>query len=269
MRPLLMRATLVVVAVVSVAVWPVRAQFVVTDPANTFRNSITAAIEELLFNTQRDQRRQIRRMARRLTLFTTLDEYALRDTPEWRIHDFLTDAVLFARNYHAALNYGDGRGSAYLGVTEPLVAVDDEGAVGGLSRAAWEEFRARLATINAADAVAIAATNDNGLLRYNGRREQAAIEALESQVVDPSQEQSTTAVLEKVNGAVLIGTRQRQARMQFIAGIVEQLLIDTKRARDTEATAINRRLRREPATRCGRGGSRRKERSGQCLRSRR
>ena len=104
------------------------------------------------------------------------------------------------------------------------------------------QFAARLATVNVADAVAISATNDNGLLRYNGRREQEAIEALERQVVDPSDEQSATAVLEKISGAELIGTRQRQARTQFLTDIVEQLLVDTKRARDADATALNMQL---------------------------
>lgn len=236
------RTLLWALALVLLAVWPVRAQFVVFDPAVTLRNSITAGIQELLFNIQREQRRQIRRMARRLSLFTNLDKYALMDTPEWRIHDFFTDAVLFARDYHAALNYGDRSGSAYLGVTTPLVVIDDEGIVGSLNPTAWAAFRARLATVNTADAVAISATNDDGLLRYNGRREQAAIEALEAQVIDPSQEQSTTAVLEKISGAALIGVRQRQAREQFLVDIVEQLLVDTKRARDTETAVLNMQL---------------------------
>src|SRR5205823_6863367 len=116
-------------------------------------------------------------------------------------------------------------------VTEPISSIDDQQDVGALTAAAWTAFRPRLATINLADAVAIAGTNAAGLLRHNGRREQAAIEALESHVIDPSQEQRTTAVLEKISGAGLIAARQRQARTEFIAGIVEELLIDTKRAR--------------------------------------
>src|SRR4051812_13430039 len=231
---------LVGIGLVGVAVWPVGAQIIVHDPAVTLRNSVTATIEQLVFNIQNDQRRQIRRMARRLSLFTDLNKYVLSDTPEWRIHDFQdADAVLFARDYHAALNYGDRVGTAYLGVTEPLVTVDDEGFAGDLAGAAWREFAARLATVNVADAVAISATNDDGLLRYNGRREQEAIEALERQVIDPSNEQSATAVLEKITGAELVGARQRQARTQFLTGIVEQLLVDTKRMRDAEAGALN------------------------------
>ncbi len=74
------------------------------------------------------------------------------------------------------------------------------------------------------------------------RRELPAIDALEAHVIDPSDEQSATAVLDKISGAVLIGARQRQARAQLLAGIVEQLLVDSKRARDTEAAAMNMQL---------------------------
>jgi hypothetical protein len=38
---------------------------------------------------------------------------------------------------------------------------------------------------------------------------------------------------------VLIAARQRQARTQLLAGVVEQLLVDSKRARDTEAASLN------------------------------
>ena len=36
--------------------------------------------------------------------------------------------------------------------------------------------------------------------------------------------------------------RQRQARVQLLAGVVEQLLIDTKRARDADVAAMNMQL---------------------------
>ena len=61
-------------------------------------------------------------------------------------------------------------------------------------------------------------------------------------VVDPSNEQSATAVLDKISGAALIAARQRQARVQLLAGVVEQLMIDTKRARDADAAAMNMQL---------------------------
>ena len=97
-------------------------------------------------------------------------------------------------------------------------------ALGLLPPAARRALVAQLATIDAAAASVVTATHDTGQLRLNGRRELSAIEALEHDVTDGTLEQSTTAVLDKISGAVLIGGRQRQARAQLLAGLVEQLL---------------------------------------------
>lgn len=238
------RRLLFTVAVILVGCIATHAQVAVYDPANTARNGVTAGLKEYLVNLQRQQREQLRRMAARLSVFTNLDKYSITDVPQWRIHVFFDapeEPVLFARDYHAALNYGDATGNAYLGVTVPLM---DAGALldEGVDVTALRDFAARLATINVADATAISATNDAGHVRYNGRRELRAITRLESDVIDPSQEQSTTAVLDKLSGAELIGMRQRQARAQLLVGIVEQLLVDSKRARDTEASVMNMQL---------------------------
>jgi hypothetical protein len=236
------RLCFAVVSLVLVSCLAADAQIVIYDPSVAARNTTTAMIKEYLVNLQREQRRQICRMARRLSVFTDLNKYALREPPRWRKHNFEDpDAVMFARDYHAALNYGDPGGNAYAGVSVPLAnpeGVLDEGA--GVS--ALREFSARLATINVADATAVSATNDTGHVRYNGRRELRAIEQLERDVTDPSQDQSTTAVVDKMSAAVLIGARQRQARAQLLVGIVEQLLVDSKRARDTEAALTNMQL---------------------------
>jgi hypothetical protein len=239
------RVIIAVVALVLVGCLVAEAQIVVYDPAVTARNSVTATVKELLVNLQDLQRLQLRRMARRLSVFTDLGKYAIAEIPQWRIHVFFDapeEPVFFARDYHAALNYGDASGNAYLGVTVPLI----DGARGVLEAegnlAALRDFAARLATISVADATAISATNDTGHVRYNGRQELAAIDWLENDVVDPSQEQSATAVLEKLSGASLIGSRQRQARAELLVGILEQLLVDSKRARDTEAALMNMQL---------------------------
>jgi hypothetical protein len=214
------------------------AQLVVNDPSVTLRNAITAALKESLFNTQREQRRQLRRMAQRLSVLTPLDKYILPDTPRWRTHDFENpDLLAIARDYAAALNYGDARGSTWVAATDPVTAAST--LLSRLSPAARRAMLARLATLDVADAAGMAATNETGQLRYNGRRELAAINALETDVVDPSQEQSTAAVLDKLSGAVLIGGRQRQARAQLLAGLLEQLLVDSKRARDSDTAMLN------------------------------
>jgi hypothetical protein len=238
----MMRRLLFVAALVLAACLAANAQIVVYDPAVTARNSVTAVVEETLKNVQDLQRRLLRKMSRRLSLFTDLRRYQLPEPPRWRIHIFNDpSAVLFAGDYNAALNYGDASGNAYRSVTVPLldsVGLPDE----EMSPDAVRDFAARLATIDVADAVAMSATNDTGHVRYNGRREQDAIEILENDVIDPSQEQSATAVVDKISGAVLIGARQRQARTELLVGMVEQLLVDSKRERDTEAAAMNMQL---------------------------
>ena len=89
-------------------------------------------------------------------------------------------------------------------------------AIGRLTPAARRALTAQLATLDVAAAAVIAATHDTGQLRYNGRRELLAIEGLDQDVTNGTLEQSTTAVLDKISGSVLIGARQRQARTQLL-----------------------------------------------------
>lgn len=223
------------------AAWPARAQLVIFDPANVARNTVTAILKEYLVNTQRLEREQIERMARRLSRLTDLGKYSLPEPPMWRIHNFWDEGISpLARDYHAALNYGDRTGRAILAVSHDVQPAS--ALLGRLAPSAARVMSSRLATVEVADAALVASSHDAGLTRFNGRQELVAIEALESHVIDPSEEQSATAVLEKVNGAGLIGTRQRQARVQLLAGVVEQLLVETKRTRDADAAAMNMQL---------------------------
>jgi hypothetical protein len=215
-----------------------RAQIPVYDAAVTARNTATAIAQELLLRVQDEQHRKLRRMAQRLSLHTDLRKYVLDEPPRWRTHDF--ESFLYASPYHAALNYGDATGAAYQAVTLPVVA--SAALLDRLAPTARPWFTSRLATVDLTDALAISSTHASGLLRYTGRRELQAIAALERHVVDPSNEQSATAVLDKISGASLIGARQRQARIQFLTGVLEQLLVESKRARDTDAAALDMQL---------------------------
>ena len=100
----------------------------------------------------------------------------------------------------------------------------------------------QLSTIDLTDAISMATIHNSGRLRFAGRAELRAIDALDADVTDGSLEQSATAVLDKISGAALIGARQRQARTQLLIGLVEQLVADTKRERDTQAAALNMQL---------------------------
>lgn len=162
-------------------------------------------------------------MARRLSVVTNLDKYAISDddTPTWRIHLFLGEQFLYANPYNAALNCGDGTGASVEEVArrrEPpgseLAGFGEEGLDPGTEAA----IVAQLATLDAADSTIIAGTDQTGQLRYNGRKELAAIDALEGDTLDPSPSQSATASLDKINGAGVIRARQQQARIQFLVG---------------------------------------------------
>lgn len=216
---------------------PASAQWTIYDPATTARNALTAATKAQTLIVQSQQFQALRRMSQRLSLLTTLAKYVVDDVPDWRIHVFWEPDVLFARDYHAALNYGDRRGAAYIGVARPRLPA--AAILARMPPEAREVTRRVLATLDAADSALIAATDQTGQLRFNGRREFLAIDALERHVVDGSDAQSATAVLDKISGATLIDTRQGQARAQFVAALLEQLIVDNKRTRDTETASMN------------------------------
>lgn len=215
------------------------AQVAVTDPATTLRNAATAALKSRILDTTTEQHRRLRRMARRLSMHTDLRKYAVPDPPRWRTHG--SDLFLFTAAVNDALIFGDGTGAAYTSVTRPLGPRVTLPAT--LTPAARRLLASQLATIELTDAAAIAGIHQTGQLRWNGRKyELPAITALEGHVIDPSQEQSAAAVLDKIAGATVIGARQRQARIHLLAASLEQLLIDNKRTRDAEATSMSMQL---------------------------
>ena len=115
------------------------------------------------------------------------------------------------RGYHAALNYGDQPATPIMRVARVRHAVD-AALLAQLPPRARDAVTDALATLDAADSTLIAGTHQTGTLRFNGRRELAAIDALERHVIDPSDEQSMTAVLDKISGAVLARDRARSRR---------------------------------------------------------
>ena len=116
-----MSRLIIAIGLVLGVAWPARAQLVVFDPANVARNTVTAILKEYLVNTQRLEREQIERMARRLSRLTDLGKYSLPEPPMWRIHNFWDEGISpLARDYHAALNYGDRTGRAILAVSHDV-----------------------------------------------------------------------------------------------------------------------------------------------------
>lgn len=236
-RVILLVGALVVASVAA------RAQFVVLDPLALVQNTAIAALRRQISELLNQQVAKLQDMARRLSAFTDLQRYATHDTPEWRIHLFQFEQYLFANGFNAALNYGDRSGAGFSEVArarvEPGVELE---ALAGVDPTALATIQAQLATLDLADSTIVIGTDQTGQLRYNGRKEQEAIDALEADGINASTGQSTAAVLDKMSGASLIRARQQQARLQFISAVIEQLVVDNKRSRDTEAAAMNMRL---------------------------
>ena len=217
------------------------AQIVVHDSSVTIRNAITAALKEYLLEVQMAQHSQLRRMAQRLSFFTPLAKYSAPDAPRWRRHPGGDDeSDMVSSLLQSALDFGDSDGAGYQSVIQNVTA--DLEALAALPTAARNLVERQLATIQLADAVSVSTVHDSGRLRFAGRAEMKAIEALDADVTDGSLEQSATAVLDKISGATLISARQRQARSELLIDLVEQLAVDTKRDRDMHAAGLNMQL---------------------------
>jgi hypothetical protein len=183
-------------------------------------------------------------MAQRLSAFTNIVKYVAPDPPLWRTRRI--DGALAASDaFMAALNGGDAGGAGYQAVARSSVSART--ALAGLGEESIEAqnaLRSALATLDIAASVIIAGVDQTGRIRGNRRSEVATIAALESDVIDPNLKQSTTAVLDKVSAAGLIRARQQDTRMELLTVLTEQLLVDSKRDRDTEAATMNMQLGR-------------------------
>src|SRR3954447_26694702 len=98
--------------------------FVVTDPAHTIKNMLTAILENQVVDVLTQQGQRFRKMARRLSAFADLGRYVIRDVPRWRSYRY-QDVSLYATAYEDALNLGDPGGLAYEGLSRSRSTADD------------------------------------------------------------------------------------------------------------------------------------------------
>ncbi len=208
------------------------AQFVVLDNANLAQTIQIAERTLQHYNQLRMQFDVILRMGRRLGV---LDQYRIPTIPI-ASHD--TSRWTFGAGWLRALNSGDPTGAAYAAATVPILPVNN--VPPGLSAAARRFLERAYATVEVADSIATLGAHQVALTRgYHGRI-QSVVEALERDVVDPSQPyHEMTAVLDKIAAGELVARRQDTAANQLLSHALEQLLARSKRERDTEAATIN------------------------------
>jgi hypothetical protein len=218
----------IVLVAVAAMVSPLRAQWVVYDPTNYLQ--AVAQYEQML-----QQYQFLLAQARRVPVDIAGRYHA--HSIDWTYHD-LAAGLLHAQPLLVALNQGDARGVAYRGVTTPLDIPTDAFA------RMPADFRRRLgaayATIELADSITRLAVDQTGTARVDGPFTLQAIRNVEHDIVNPGDDfHSQTALLEKINAAEAIGLRVEHQNNQFLLAALEQLIVDNKRKRDSEAVLMN------------------------------
>lgn len=208
------------------------AQFVVIDVAHLVQALLVAERVQRHLDELRAQAQTIQRMAQGLP---GMDRYRLPTIPV-TLHD--ADRWVYGRPWIEALTRGDLDGAAYRAGVVPLASAAD--LLAALPLLARQQVERQIATVEIADAVASLAGHQVGATRAAYGRTQAAVDALERDVVATGAGyHDLTAVLDKVAAGELLARRQDLAANQLLTSAVEQLLARSKRQRDTEALALN------------------------------
>ena len=212
-----------------------RAQLVVVDPGNLAQTVMIAERTLREYETLLTQYQTIVRMSQGLG---SLDRYRIptigitgHDPARWP----------YGAPWLQGMNSGDARGTLYFQTARPL---ERPGALlAQLPPAARKAIENAYATIEITDSVAQVGGHQVALIRgYNGVLQEAT-QALEADVMDPrSRFHEMTAVLDKVAASELLARRQDMATNQLMSHALEQLLVRSKRLRDTEAATMNMRL---------------------------
>jgi hypothetical protein len=96
------------------------------------------------------------------------------------------------------------------------------------------------ATIQLADSVNAMGIDQSGTVRANGNQLLQVLQSMQADAASPDGLFNTqTALLNKINGASVLGLKVGEQTNQFLSTVVEQLLVSTKRTRDTEADLMN------------------------------
>jgi hypothetical protein len=214
---------------------PARAQFVVIDPGNLAQAILIADRTLQEYQTLLEQYQTLQRMSHGLG---PLDRYRI-PTIGITAHD--PGRWLYGTPWLQGLNSGDARGTLYAQTTRrlerPGVLLD------ALPAAARTAIEHSYATIEIADSIAEIGGHQVALVRgYSGLLQQAT-QALEDDVLNTQPAyHDMTAVLDKVAAGEVLARRQDMATNQLLSHALEQLLVRSKRLRDTEAVTMNMRL---------------------------
>ncbi len=166
--------------------------------------------------------------------------YRTLATP-WR-NSAATDTYGTTASWTAAINSGLGVQDGYLRATQRLNAYGT--AFSNIPTEQLDRVKANYATVELADGANQSTIDLLGRLRANAPQVAITIQNLETDTLssDPNLN-SEIAVLNKINAANLVGLRNGQDTNQLLVTLAEEQLVDAKRKRDAEASAINEHIR--------------------------
>ena len=221
----------ILIIMVAILSSPARAQFVVYDPSNYIQALARYAqlLQQYRFWVAQARRLPVD-LARRYRLIPV----------RWQTHN-ARHIYTYAEPILSALNLGDTTGVLYDVSTERLDTLDD------LLTSVPPELRPRLrlnyGSIQLDDSVAKTAIDQIGTTRTNGSLALSTIQNMEDDAVSSFDEYHTQiALLNKINGANVLGLRLNETAGQLQMHILEQLVVQNKRSRDAEAELMDAHL---------------------------
>jgi hypothetical protein len=227
----ILKIAAITLLLVSISATSTSAQFVVYDATNYAQ--ALARYAQLL-----QQYQFWVRQARRLPI--DMATRYLVPAVRWRTHD-IDSAYVYARSILTGLTYGDATGALYNEGVDRLDTLDD--LLSTVPSALRRRLSTTYGTIELADSVANMGIHQVGALRFNGRSVLTAIQNMDDDASATSDSFNTQiAVLNKINGANVLGLRIGESSSQFLMHILEQLLVQNKRSRDAEAQAMDAHL---------------------------
>lgn len=234
-RPYMWRASatvLLLTTLITLLSTPLRAQsqdydYVVYDPWDLAQEVIE------VFNLVRQYAEMIRQAQR---LPVDLATRYRGQSVVWTLQDLAS--VLYAQPVLGALNTGDPTGRAYTQIVNPMDVPTD--ILGRMPADLQRRLTTAYATIELADGVAKRGIDQVGATRAIGTTVLQTIRTMEQDAASTLDSfQTQTALLNKINGASVLGLRLADQTNQFLLNTVEQLLVDNTRKRDTEATVMD------------------------------
>jgi len=167
---------------------------------------------------------------------TARSHYRALTTP-WR-NSSATNTYGTTGGWVAAINSGSGVGGGYRQAVQQLNVYG--GALSSIPADQVDRVKTSYATIELTDGANESGMDLLGRLRAGAPHVETAIQSLEddSLSTDPNLN-SEVAVLNKINAADLIALRNSQDTNKLLVALTEAQIIDAKRKRDAEATAIN------------------------------